>query len=503
MHPDIYTQKVIRMSTTKNKHGKWRKHHKWAGLIVSFFLIMFCISGIILNHRGAVAGIDISRSLLPQRYEYSNWNGGLLRGTIAHNGNILAYGANGIWMTDSAATGFTDFNSGLPDGADHRQIRQMATGARGELFALSPFGLYHYGAHGRWHGIEILTDDDERLSDLTMRGDTMLVTSRSHMYMSLPPYKDFKRITIKTPKGYDGKISAFRTVWLLHSGELFGTVGKLVVDAVAIVLILLCVTGIVYWIMPIYIKRCKKQLGRQGKKVLKWSFLLHDKAGRYTIVLTVLVALTGWCLRPPMLIPLATNRIPTIPGTATDGSQNAWNDKLRMLRYDDACGDWLLSTSEGFYSLTSLDAIPEKITNAPTVSVMGLNVWQRNADNEWLCGSFSGMFVWNRQRNTCTDFFTHKPAAPKSGSPFGNKAISGYSSHFACGPFAVDYNDGTTTISQPARFANLPMSLWNVALEVHSGRIYMGAIATYIFIFLAGFICLWCLWSGWKVRRNT
>lgn len=179
------------------------------------------------------------------------------------------------------------------------------------------------------------------------------------------------------------------------------------------------------------------------------------------------------------------------------------DDKLRMLRYDDACGDWLLSTSEGFYSLASLDATPEKITGAPTVSVMGLNVWQHNADNEWLCGSFSGMFVWNRQHNTCTDFFTRKPAAPKSGSPFGNRAISGYSNHFACGAFAVDYNDGTTAISQPARFANLPMALWNVALEVHSGRIYMGAIATYIFIFFAGIICLWCLWSGWKVRRNT
>ncbi len=32
----------------------------------------------------------------------------------------------------------------------------------------------------------------------------------------------------------------------------------------------------------------------------------------------------------------------------------------------------------------------------------------------------------------------------------------------------------------------LPMSLWNVALEAHSGRIFIGSIATYIFIFVMG-----------------
>lgn len=46
----------------------------------------------------------------------------------------------------------------------------------------------------------------------------------------------------------------------------------------------------------------------------------------------------------------------------------------------------------------------------------------------------------------------------------------------------------------------LPMSLWNVALEVHSGRIFIGTIATYIFIFVMGILAFWCLWSGYKIR---
>lgn len=76
------------------------------------------------------------------------------------------------------------------------------------------------------------------------------------------------------------------------------------------------------------------------------------------------------------MIPLALTKTPALPGTSLD-SPNLWHDKLRMVRYDDMCGDWLLSTSEGFYSLASPDAVPVKVEETPPVSVMGLNVWQR------------------------------------------------------------------------------------------------------------------------------
>lgn len=29
----------------------WKKYHKWVGLFFSFFILMFCFSGIVLNHR--------------------------------------------------------------------------------------------------------------------------------------------------------------------------------------------------------------------------------------------------------------------------------------------------------------------------------------------------------------------------------------------------------------------------------------------------------------------
>ena len=45
-------------------------------------MLMFCLSGIVLNHRELVADINIDRSFLPADYRYNKWNMGLLRGSI-------------------------------------------------------------------------------------------------------------------------------------------------------------------------------------------------------------------------------------------------------------------------------------------------------------------------------------------------------------------------------------------------------------------------------------
>lgn len=488
---------------------RWRAHHKWLGIPFCFLMLMFSLSGIVLNHRRAVADINVGRQWLPERYRYAAWNGGLLRGTLRQVTNdstsrILIYGTGGIWQTDSRTSSFSDFNKGLPEGADHRQIRNMTETAGKDLFAVSALGLYRYGGEAAgWQGVELPGSDDELLTDVVCREDTLIVAGRSHLYISTPPYRKFERVQLKAPEDYWGEVSLFRTVWMLHSGELFGMAGKIAVDAIALVFIVLCVTGLLYWLLPRYIRR-KRLKGADAPKarlMTRMSLLWHDRIGRTTIVLTVFITVSGWCLRPPVMIPLALTRIPAIPGTVLD-SRNPWQDKLRMIRYDDACGDWLLSTSEGFYSLKSLQSIPVRLNHTPPVSVMGLNVFQKDSSGKWLCGSFSGMFVWNRRQQTIEDYFTHEPAMDTPGPPFGKRAISGFSQDLTGGAFTVEYYKGTAAICQPAEFETLPMSLWNVALELHSGRLYMGSAATYIFIFFAGIGALWCLWSGWKLRRR-
>lgn len=462
------------------KRLTWRKHHKWMGLCICFFMLMFCLSGLVLNHRALVSGVNVSRRWLPSRYHYHNWNGGLMRGTVPYDSTrTLIYGASGMWLTDGSSV--EDFNDGLPMGADHRNIRRAFKTDRSEWVAIAPYGLYIL-RNGKWRSCATFR---ERLTDAAKHGDTLVVLGRSHVYTSVYPYVSFEEHSLNAPEGYVSRATLFRQMWLLHSGELFGVVGKLVVDAIALVIIALCVTGLIYW------------LPSRPKKL--WAFRWHDKLGRWTIALTLLLCITGWCLRPPMMIPLVMNKTKPLPGTMLSSS-NAWNDKLRMIAFDEEYGDWLVSTSEGFYSFKSFSSIPEAVKGAPPVSVMGLNVLQKDGNgDDWLCGSFSGMFRFDRSAAISADFFTGVPAVGHSSSPFGQTAVAGYSEEFAS---VVEYGGGTQSIPQPESMSKLPMSLWNFALEVHSGRIYIGDLATMLFVFIAGVCAVWCLWSGWKVRRR-
>lgn len=492
------------------KRTTWKKHHKWFGLILCFFMLMFGVSGIILNHRRAVADIEVSRTLLPDDYLYRNWNRGLLRGTLPYTSRdsvrrVLLYGTSGIWLCDTAGRTVADFNRGLPAAADYRNIRNVVQRPDGSLWAAGQFGLYRYQEQKQcWTACPLPMDEEEKLSDLTFRGDTLIAVGRSYLYVSRSPFRSFQRIRLQEPAGYDGRVSLFRMVWLLHSGELFGLGGKLVVDALAVIFMLLCVSGLLYWLLPKRIRR-QKAAGRHpafSLRLLKASLNIHDGFGRYTFILLLLVAFTGWCLRPPLLIAVVQGRAPIIPHTTLD-DHNAWQDKLRLLRYDEACGDWLLSTSEGMYSLSALSAVPQPVHQSLPVSVMGLNVWQKDASGQWLLGSFSGMYRWDRQRQTVTDYFTGEPAPETAGPPFGKYAVSGYSADFAGAPFTVEYNRGTDSLKMPDSLAALPLSLWNVAQEIHTGRIYtcLGQ-GTLLFIFFAGGVALWCLWTGFAVRRR-
>lgn len=476
------------------------------GITFSFFMLMFCLSGIVLNHRAVVSGVDIHRKWLPDRYRYTKWNGGLLRGTapctVDADSCVLIYGTAGIWKTDSTASIITDFNKGLPDGSDLRQIRNVAQTPDQGLYAASIFRLYRYnGPATGWQSVSLPKKNDEMLTDLFCVGDTLVAAGRSCLYLSLPPYKSFKRIQLRQPDGYRNEVSLFRTVWLLHGGGLFGTPGRIFMDIVAVILIVISITGLIYWLLPKYVKRKRreKEAVDSAAEIMRKSFIWHEKLGRYTIIMTLFVAISGWCLRPPILILLAMTKVPAIPGTRLYSS-NSWNDKLRLIRYDNTSCEWILSTSEGFYSLKTLDSTPMRINHAPPVSVMGLNVFQRDKDGNWLCGSFSGMFVWNRDGDKITDYFTGEPAPDKAGPPFGKRAVSGYSQDFTVGPFTVEHYDGTEVIPQPVDLEELPMSLYGIALEIHNGRFYMGAAATYVFVFFSGILAVWILWSGWKLR---
>lgn len=490
------------------KRTGWKKQHKWFGLIFSFFLLMFCVSGIILNHRHAVAAVNISRKWLPQTYHYRNWNNGLVRGTLECQINgkpaQLLYGTAGIWLTDSAATTFSDFNKGLPEGIDYRNIRNIVQTPSGEKICAGQFALYAYHSPKGWSKIDLPLQEEERLTDLALQGDTLVAAGRSHLYISRPPYTKFEASSLKAPEGYKPQVTLFRTTWTLHSGEAFGVAGKLLVDAIAVIIITLCLTGITSWILPKQIKH-NRQRDKDVRTKTRWfkkSVTMHGKAGRWTILFTLFVALTGICLRPPIMIPLVQISTPPIPGTNLD-NLNPWNERLRAIRYDHDRNEWLISTTEGFYTLATLQSIPRKEPISPPVSVMGVNVLRQNGTGQWLVGSFSGMYVWDRNTAEIKDYYTHQAPPPNSGAPFGKKAIAGYSDNIAGKARVFEYKNGCGFAPMPPQYATLPISLWNLCVEIHTGRIYtIFGTASIFYIFFAGLVTLWIIMTGYKIRNR-
>lgn len=458
---------------------------------------MFAVSGLILNHSLLFSDINISKTLLPSEYLYRQWNNGLLRGTVLWNKQVLVYGNNGIWQTNAEASYIKDFNKGLPKGVDHRQIRGIEKTSSEDLFALGQYGLYRWQANNSWHKVHLPQhSSSERLSDITMKGDSLLIIGRSYIYLTSPPYKKFKTIMLPQAANDDGKVSLFRTIWLLHSGELFGTIGVLLVDTIALAFILLTITGVVCWLLP-YIRKEKRKM--LSNKFPKW----HNKIGKLTIVCTIGLCITGWFLRPPALIAIASGRIPPLPFTTMD-SDNPWHDELRSLRYDNICQDWLLYTSNGFYTMKNLHTTPKPELLHPPVSVMGINVAEKNNDGKWIIGSFSGLYHWDRVNNRVTDYYTGQPVKETKGIPFSDNAISGYSADFNKGIVVVDYHYGTRVIKMPQWMGKLPMSLRNVCIEVHTGRIYTFMGKGYLlYIFVMGIAIFWCIWTGWKIRHRN
>lgn len=490
-----------------------RKYHRWAGLIFAFFIMMFAWSGIVMNHRRFFSGVDVPRGILPKEFRYDNWNNAAVKGSLKLSADsILLYGGAGIWLTDSVQGRFTDFTSGIRKGADNRIVSRIVETPSGGLFAATTFGLYRWDGCGEWLEQTRQAGIRERLADVEVRGDTLAVLTRSHLFFSVAPYDTFHKVELPEPPGYEAKTSIFRAMWLLHSGQLFGTAGKLFVDLLGLLLIAVAVTGIVYFFSPGAIKRLnrRKKPVKKAAATMKSSMRWHNRIGVWFLLFFIVLSLSGMFLRPPLLIAVIRSKVPNIPGTALS-APNPWNDKLRTIRYNPAQDSWLIYTSDGFYSFAGIGAIPERVAFTPPVSVMGVTVLEPTRQG-WLVGSFTGLYYWNTERDMAFDCYSGQPVTGrKPGRPVSSNPVSGYSGDFAApvvfeyGVGARDFGGGRNSFApMPQGLGSGRMSLWHLALEVHTGRIYgflIGSLTDW-FIPISGLTVLLVLISGYCVYRS-
>ena len=472
------------------------------------------VSGVILNHRKYFSGNDISRNYLPDSYQYNNWNYGFFKGSLYLSADtVLLYGNEGVWLTDEENTTIREFNTGIRNGADNHKISRMLRSPQGDIFCAALFHLYRYdSAASKWITVE-LPNNIDRIADMEMKGDTLVVLTRSELLVRAGGNGDcFERIELKPSPDRTGKRSLFRIVWKLHSGELFGTFGQIVVDGFAVLLTFLSITGILIWLLPKSIRRRKKnkQAADGQVKTLRFSWKWHNKLGYWFAIPLLILVVTGAFLRPPLLITIAKAEVLPPPLT-TMSTENTWHDQLRVIRYDRLRGEWLLYTSDGFFALQDLNDAPRKSKNEPPVSVMGVNVLQQLDEECWIVGSFSGLTIWNRSTGQAIDAFTLEPVRPITGMPFGQRKISGFTSDLKNRTVVFDYDTGAYVFEQgkefrhpmPAEYTSRPMSLWNLALEMHTGRIltFLG-MGNVLFVFVVGVTAFLMIFSGWKRSKR-
>lgn len=490
----------------------FKKYHKWLGIILTLFIIMFALSGIVLNHRKLFSSVNINRNILPKEYRYQNWNNAAVKGSINYNkDSVLIYGNIGIWLTDSLYQQFTSFNQGFRKGIDNRKISKVFKHSEKELFAGTLFGLFRYNTVNRyWEKVE-LPIHKQRVVDITAKDDTLLVLTRSHLLFT-SNYKDFVVEELPVPVGYDNQIGLFKTLWVIHSGEIYGLIGKLIVDLVGVIFIFLSITGLIFFINRYRIKNFKKKNKAIDniKKSSKWNLRWHNKVGWVTFVLLLITTVTGMFLRPPLLITIARSKVNKIPYTKFD-NPNPWFDKLRAVKYDKQNNTYIFSTSDGmFIANGSLNKPLQRFKPQPPVSVMGVNVFEKLSPDTYLVGSFSGIFEWQPSSGIIVNKVSGKPyeSFGKPGRPIGNEIISGYINNCNGNDVYFDYNRGAFvpnkddfSFKMPDMMANTPMSLWNLALEIHTARIYRFLFNDFyiLIIPLSGLFILFILISGFWV----
>jgi hypothetical protein len=502
--------------TMSQNTAKWvrmlKKYHKWPGIVLSIFAFLFATSGIILNHRDIISTVDIPRSWMPPGYQYQNWNLSSVRSSLpVGKDSTLIYGNIGIWLFTENLNSFSDFNNGFPKGIDKRKIYSVVK-FRDQLVAGTHFGLFTSTIkNNQWKSLS-MPAGEEHICDLSIKGDSLLIMTRNFLFFTTDLNR-IEQLPLHQPLGYERKAGLFLTLWQLHSGELFGFVGKLFVDLLGIVLLFLSLTGLLHFLFPKLIQRLKRK-NRPFATTLsikKMNLMWHNKIGYIFVLFLVLNTTAGMFLRPPLLIPISSTRVGIIPFSHLD-NQNPWQDKLRRVTWNEKLQKFILYTSDGFFfadNRLERDLIP--LAHQPIVSIMGCNVLESLDKNRYLIGSFSGLFTWNPVSGDAFDYFTGLPAEIPHGigRPVGQNMIAGFLMDGNGRNFWIDYNRGIIPTDDGSPFRTMPdeilkkspISLWNAALEVHTGRIFEHLIGPFYLLYvpLMGIGVLIVLISGFLV----
>nr|WP_320133997.1 PepSY-associated TM helix domain-containing protein [uncultured Holophaga sp.] len=224
-------------------HRLSRTLHEWLGLVSSLLICIIAISGIYLNHREL-------------------FNGGQSRGPESHQ----ASGPQGPRPEGTPESGHEGAHQGRPDALQpeghHQGQPQGALQASRE--------------HGRPGGWSLTTESLTRsdtfprllqavdqawgqgvpLESIILRRDGRGLVWRIRSTQGAELHLDHRTLQVVANRpASGGGMNLGKLMHDLHSGQIAGTTGKLIVDLVGLVLVALSLTGWVLWLRPRLLRR--------------------------------------------------------------------------------------------------------------------------------------------------------------------------------------------------------------------------------------------------------
>lgn len=144
---------------------------------------------------------------------------------------------------------------------------------------------------------------------------------------------------------------------------------------------------------------------------------------------------------------------------------------------------------------------------------MGINVFEKHGSGEYLTGSFTGLFLWDPGTNIITDALTGKPyLGDPGGRPVGDMKVAGMITMPDGRKFLAEYNLGLLPLRHNEPIPEMPdkiidesrMSLWNLCLEFHTGRIFENLTGGFYILIvpLTGITGIIVVMSGYIVWRR-
>ncbi len=474
------------------------------------------LSGVLLNHSNLISKFSVANFLVPDSYRPNNWNRSTIKNILntkqLKNDSLLLYGNQGVFISDNKGKGIKAYMVGeFPTSPRLKRTNYiLADTVFNRLLAATNGGLFICNKQSdKWNKVASLQNHDDLLK-IFIKDSYVLVISKSALYLSEHKQDlQFERLLPnKTEKEETASLIAL--FFALHDGSILGLPGKILWDIVAIIMFFLCLSAFYLWFYPKKWKRNYKRKKHRANKKEKnnYAFFLkyHKQLGKYSAIILLIIIFTGMCLRPPLIMLLFKGQVSKKWLSAVENT-NPWHHKIRNALYDSSSDKLVLDCSDGIWAghITDNPTFEKQDINLP-IFAMGATVFCEEQPNQWLIGSFGGLFSYNTKTKATKSLLDVEQ--PKGKGRPSSILVTGYIQAPDNNRYVLGHYKGLcnlkgkpkpNVIQMPQSITqNYRMPLWNFFFELHNARIFKGILGGFyiLIIPLGGLLSLLMLLSG-------